>query len=425
MIELAFILGTTLMYATPLIYTALGATITEHSGVVNIGLEGMMYMGAFAGAAVGYAAGNPWIGFIAAGIAGGLLASLHGIACVSFGPNHIVSGIAIFIGITVGYYTNNMWIGIITTAITGGLLAYLPGKIARISFKSIYLISGIAIFVGIAVGYLSQSIWIGLIITAITGGLLIYLPKISSLTFGANHIVSGIAINFIGVGLALFLCRIFFKNATMTIPLPLDDKISRPLNGIFMENSFWDNVFNQYTTVYLAFFMVLLVWFMLYKTRLGIRIRSVGEHPEAADTLGINVFKTKHIAVILSGVFAGFGGAAMSIAIVSRFQPTLISGHGFIALAAMIFGNWKPQGAMLACLLFGSAKGLEIFLGSTKGIQLITDFQQKLFGTVLIDQGVPAQILAMLPYIITLLFLIGFVGKAVPPSASGQSYEKN
>jgi simple sugar transport system permease protein len=151
---------------------------------------------------------------------------------------------------------------------------------------------------------------------------------------------------------------------------------------------------------------VFIVWFLLYKTRFGLRLRAVGEHPRAADTLGVNVFKIKYIAVILSGIFAGFGGAAMSIAVVSNFRPTLISGQGFIALAAMIFGKWKPQGSMWACLLFGAAQGLVVFLGGT-------------------SIKVSSQILAMIPYILTLIVLMGFVGKSSGPAADGIPYEKN
>ncbi|MCP4745409.1 MAG: ABC transporter permease [Desulfobacteraceae bacterium] len=313
--DIGFILGTTLMYATPLIYAALGAAISENSGVVNLGLEGMMYMGAFIGATVGYYLGNPWIAFLAAGAVGALVACLHGIACISF---------------------------------------------------------------------------------------------------NADHVVSGIAINFFSIGFALFLCRIFFDGATMSLSLNFDQKMPRPFNGAFEPNSFGDLVFNQYATVYLAFILVLIVWYLLYKTRIGLRIRSVGEHPKAADTLGINVSRVRYLAVILSGVFAGFGGAAMSIAIVSRFSPTLISGHGFIAIAAMIFGKWKPQGAMLACLLFGSAKGFEIFLGAS-GLEIDLG---------IFKIGMSSQILAMLPYAVTLVVLVGFVGKAVAPSAVGLQYEK-
>ena len=305
--NLALIIGTTLMYSTPLIYTSLGGVLSENSGVINIGLEGMMVIGAFAGAAIGYFVGDPWIAFIGAGIAGGLFGLLHAFACV---------------------------------------------------------------------------------------------------TFGANQVVSGIAVNFLGAGIALFLSRMFFEGATMTKSIPLDNKMPRPLNGVFPDGSLLNIIFdNQYATVYLAFLMVLVIRFFLYKTKYGLRLRSVGEHPTAADTLGINVMRIRYFAVIMSGVFAGFGGAAMSLAIVSNFRPTLISGHGFIALAAMIFGKWKPQGALLACLLFGGAQGLAVFLGQ---------FNFK----------ISTQLISMLPYVITIVVLIGFVGKSAAPSADGIPYEK-
>jgi len=304
--DIGGIIGISLMYSAPLIYTSLGGVLTENSGVVNIGLEGMMTIGAFAGATVAYFTGNPWIGFIAAGIAGALLALLHAIACV---------------------------------------------------------------------------------------------------TFTADQVVSGIAINFIGPGMALFLTKIFFDGAAMTIPIDLNDKMPRPLDGLFTQGSFIDSIFNQYATVYIAFILVFLVWFMLYKTRIGLRIRSVGEHPKAAETLGVNVYKVKYLAVILSGVLAGLGGAAMSIAVVSNFRNTLISGQGFIALAAVIFGKWKPQGAMWGCLLFGAAQGISIYLGRSGVIS--------------------SQLLAMLPYIITIIVLILFVGESRGPAANGVPYERN
>lgn len=305
--DLGIILGISLMYAAPLMYTALGGVISENAGVVNIGLEGMMTIGAFTGATVSYFTGNPWLGFLAAGLSGGALALLHAVACV---------------------------------------------------------------------------------------------------TFAADHVISGTAINFIGPGLALYLCKIFFDGAAMTLPLDLNHKISRPLDRFFSTNSFWNSVLNQYATVYIAFLLVILVWFILYKTKLGLRLRSVGEHPRAADTLGIDVFKIKYLAVILSGIFAGFGGAALSIAVVSNYRISLISGQGFIALAAMIFGNWKPQGAMWGCLLFGMAQGLSVYLGGT-------------------SLKISSQILAMIPYIITIIVLVFFVGEATGPAANGIPYEKD
>jgi simple sugar transport system permease protein len=305
--NIALILGTTLMYSTPLIFTSLGGVVSENSGVVNIGLEGMMVIGAFVGAAIGYYVGNPWIAFIGAGIAGGLFGLLHSVACV---------------------------------------------------------------------------------------------------TFGANQIVSGIAINFLGPGIALFLSRVFFDGATMTLSIDLNNKMPRPFHTVFTKDTFmYYFLGNRYATVYVALLLVLIVWFVLYKTKLGLRIRAVGEHPAAADTLGVNVFKTRYLAVITSGVFSGFGGAAMSLAVVSNFRPTLISGHGFIALAAMIFGKWKPQGALLACLLFGGAQGLTVFLGQ-------------------FDFNISSQLLSMLPYVLTLVILVSFVGKMVAPAADGIPYEK-
>ena len=321
--DIALILGTTLMYSTPLIFTSLGGVVSENSGVVNIGLEGMMVVGAFTGATVGYFTGNPWLAFLAAGIAGGFFGLLHALACV---------------------------------------------------------------------------------------------------TFHADQIVSGIAINFLGPGLSLFLSRIFFSGATMTLSIDLDNKMPRLLHEVFpneyvLEKMGYEgfrlgfmnfmNLFlgNRYATVYMAFLLALIVWFVLYKTKLGLRIRSVGEHPKAADTLGVNVAKTRYLAVITSGVFSGFGGAAMSLAIVSNFRPTLISGHGFIALAAMIFGKWKPQGALMACLLFGFAQGLTVFLGQ-------------------FNLNISSSLLSMIPYILTIIILISFVGKSHCPAADGIPYKK-
>jgi simple sugar transport system permease protein len=305
--DLGFIIGTSLMYAAPLLFTALGGVMSENSGVVNIGLEGMMAVGAFTGAAVGYFSGNPWLAFILAGLAAGVFGLLHAIA---------------------------------------------------------------------------------------------------SVTFHAEQVVSGIAINFLGPGIALFMSRLLFNNSTMTKSIDFSAKMPRPLNGVFESNSFLDLVFNQYATVYMAFILVFIVWFTLYKTKLGLRIRAVGEHPAAADTLGVSVTKIRYLSVILSGVFAGFGGAAMSIAVVSNFRPTLISGQGFIALAAVIFGKWKPQGAMWACLLFGAAQGLTVYLGGSAVI------------------NVSSQLLAMLPYLLTLIILTGFVGRATAPAANGEPYQK-
>ena len=289
--SIGLLIGITLMYSAPLIFGALGGVISERSGVINIGIEGMMTMGAFVGASVGYFTNNAWIGFMAAGIAGGLIALLHAIA---------------------------------------------------------------------------------------------------SITFKADQTISGIAINFLGSGLALFLCRLLFEQATMT--KPVSHKMPKIFNSVDV-------------TVILALAATVIMWFVLYKTKWGLRIRSVGEHPAAADTLGISVEKTRYTCVIISGILAGFGGAAMTLAIIPQFTPTAISGQGFIALAAVIFGKWTPHGAYASCLLFGFAQALTVVLGGGKF-------------------AIPSEILAMLPYVLTIIILILFVGRSAAPKEDGVPYEK-
>ena len=306
--DLAIILSTTLMYSTPLIFTALGGIFSENSGIVNIGLEGMMTIGAFAGATAGVLTGNPWIAFLIGGIAGGLFALIHAIATVSF---------------------------------------------------------------------------------------------------NADHTISGVAINLLAPGVALFTSKILFNGSVTTPTIPMENKIPRPFNGVFEYGSILDTIFNTYATTYIALAMIFVVWFVLYKTKFGLRIRAVGEHPGAADTLGINVSKVRYISVILSGILTGLGGASMSLAIVSTFRPSLISGQGYIALAAVIFGKWRPQWAGAACILFGFSTGLTVYLGNpTLGI------------------NINENLLSMLPYVVTLIMLILFVKTSKAPAALGNPYKK-
>jgi simple sugar transport system permease protein len=300
--SILLLIGITLMYSAPLIFGALGGVLSERAGVVNIGIEGMMVMGALAGAAVGFYSGNPWLGFLVAGVAGGLVALLHAVAAI---------------------------------------------------------------------------------------------------TFKADQTISGIAINLIGPGLALFLCRLFFDGAAMTPPVP--NKLPK-IFGDNVSNSIMKSL-NVDITVVIALVLAAVLWFVLYKTKWGLHIRSVGEKPAAADTMGINVTKVRYISVIISGVLAGFGGAAMTLAIIPQFTQTAISGQGFIALAAVIFGKWTPHGAYGACLLFGFAQALTVMLGGG-------------------SFAVPSEILAMLPYVLTIIVLILFVGRSVAPKADGVPYEK-
>lgn len=295
-------IGITLMYSAPLVFAAIGGVISERSGVTNIGIEGMMSIGAFTGAAVGYYTVNPWLGLLCGGIAGGLLALLHAVA---------------------------------------------------------------------------------------------------SVTFRADQTVSGIAINLIGPGVSLFLSRLFFEGATMTKPVP--NKLPKLFSILGIENSSLGSL-NVDITAVLALLLVVIVWFIMYKTKWGLRMRALGEHPAAVDTLGVSVYRSRYLCVIISGILAGIGGASFTLAIISQFTPTAISGQGFIALAAVIFGKWRPFGAYWACLLFGFAQALVVTLGE-KAV-------------------VPSDILAMLPYILTILVLIVFVGRSSAPKASGKPYEK-
>ncbi len=308
MTDLALIISTTLMYSTPLIFVALGGVFSENSGIVNIGLEGMMTIGAFAGAASGVLIGDPWLAFLIGGLAGGLFGLIHAIATVSF---------------------------------------------------------------------------------------------------NADHTISGIAINLLAPGVALFVSKILFNGSTSTPPLQIEDKIPRPLNGVFEQGSVMDLLFNTYSTVFIAFSLVFISWYILYKTKFGLRIRAVGEHPGAADTLGINVKKVRYSAVLISGFLAGLGGASMSLAVSSSFRPALISGQGYIALAAVIFGKWRPQWAMVACLLFGLSTGLSTYLGNPS-----------------LGLNINESLLSMIPYIITIIILVVFIKSSKAPSALGMAYKK-
>ena len=306
LLKIALFISDTLLFATPLLFTALGGMFTEKAGVTNIGLEGMMTIGAFAGAAVGYFTKSALLGFLAGGVAASLVALIHAVV---------------------------------------------------------------------------------------------------SITFGADQVVSGIAINFIGPGVSLFICSLLFDGAKQTIPVAEGEgkmiKIFDNLTGV----DFLDKIIEPYVTTYVALGLVILISIYLYKTKFGLRLIAVGEHPKAAETLNVNVYLYRYFAVIISGLLAGFGGATMSLATVSNFSQSLVSGHGFIALVAVIFGKWKPYGVLGACLFFGAAQELAILLPS-------------------LNINIPESILPMVPYISTLLVLIFFVGKSKGPSSAGVPYIK-
>jgi simple sugar transport system permease protein len=310
---LQIIIPSMIAYAAPLIFTALGGVFSERSGVINIGLEGLMVIGAFTGIVFNlmYAdilgAWTPWLSVLVAMIAALLFSALHAVA---------------------------------------------------------------------------------------------------SITFRADQTVSGVAINLLAVGLTLFLVKkIYDKGQTdiitetfprIDIPLLSDIPIIGPI--LFS---------NGYYIAYLAIIVAIFVWYIIFKTPFGLRLRSVGEHPMAADTMGVNVTKIRYQAVLLSGAFAGIGGAIHATLFANDFSHTTINGQGFMAIAAMIFGKWNPLGAMGAALFFGLAQSLSI-VGSS--LPFIKD--------------IPSVFLLIMPYILTIIALTGFIGRADAPKASGQAYIK-
>lgn len=306
--EFGIILYATLIYTPPLLYAALGSCFSEVSGVVNIGIEGMMTAGAFTGTCVAYFTGSPLLGFICGGLAGMLFGALHALATVKL---------------------------------------------------------------------------------------------------GADQTIAGTAINMLGPGIVIMIARVLF-DSTDTIPLDASQKIPMLFRGVFDTSTvfgrFMNNVFCNYASTYLVFFVVIIVWFIFYKTRFGLRLRACGEHPQACETLGINVIAMRFWCVCISGFLSGLGGACVTMATSNQFRPISIVGQGFIAIAAVIFGKFKPQGALLGCLLFGFCSGLKVVLGGSSGVSM--------------------HLISMIPYVVTVIVLILFVGKSHVPSANGKPYVK-
>lgn len=237
----------------------------------------------------------------------------------------------------------------------------------------------------------------GLVLAMISGALFALLLAFLSIQFRANQIVVGVAINILAASFTTFGLIAVWGVPGQTPPVasftPILAKTDIPiLNNLNLLD-------------YLALILVPIVWFILYKTPAGLRIRAVGEHPRAADTLGVSVSKVRYWSVTMSGILSGIGGAALSIGIVSSFREGMVSGKGFIAIAAMIFGRWHPVGAALACLFFGLADG---------------------FRTIAPQLGIniPSEFLFIMPYLFTILAVSGVIGRATAPAADGVPYEK-
>jgi general nucleoside transport system permease protein len=297
------LLAATLNEATPLTLAALGGVVSERSGVVNIGLEGMMLMSAFTGYVAAFEVHNVWLGVLVGLLTGILISALHAVLSISLMVDQIVSGFVI---------------NILALGITG------------LFFK----------------GFLQEA-------------------------------------SVLGPGVL----------PTWKIPLLSEIPIIGPI------------LFIHQPLTYAMLIAIAAVQFLLFRTVWGLRTRAVGEHPLAADTVGVNVYLQRYGSVIISGGLAGLGGAYFSLQQIGQFLPNITGGRGFIALAAMIFGKWKPLGAFYACLLFAGAEALSGRI-QISGIHI------------------PFQFLGMLPYLLTIIVVAGAMGRAVAPAADGKPYRK-
>ncbi|SFC13388.1 simple sugar transport system permease protein [Alkalibacterium subtropicum] len=311
---LQLIVSSSLIYAAPLIFTAIGGAFSERGGIVNIGLEGIMVMGAFASA------------------------------------------------------------------------------IFNLTFTSTF-------------GDMTP--WLGLLAGALIGILFSLIHAVATVHLRADHIISGTVINLAAPALAVFLTRAIYGAAQTG---PLAEPFGRanifllhriPVIGpIFFENTSGP--------AYLGILVAVISWVVMFKTRFGLRLRSVGEHPHAAETLGINVYFMKYAGVLISGLLGGIGGAIQAQAISNEFGVLTIAGQGFISLAAMIFGKWNPLGAMGAAIFFGFAQSLA-----------------RIGNYIPIIQDIPGIWLQIMPYLLTIIVLVGVVGKAVAPKAIGKTFIKS
>ena len=243
----------------------------------------------------------------------------------------------------------------------------------------------------------------GLILAVLVGGFFGFILAALVVTFRVDQIIAGVAINIFVLGITSFLTSHLLKSNPELNDAPVFKSINLPvLSDIPVLGPV---LFKQNIFVYFSIFIVIISTYYLFKTAYGLRARAVGEHPKAAETLGISVLKTRFHHVIMGGMIAGFGGAWFTLGSVGRFDEGMTGGRGFIGLAAMIFGRWHPVGALFAALIFGFADSL----------------QQKL---AILRTPIPSEFLAMAPYLVTIIVVAGIVGNAKPPQAIGQAYVK-
>jgi len=261
-----------------------------------------------------------------------------------------------------------------------------------------------AAMVGDLVMLYTGNIWLGVFAGVLSSGLLAILHGVLCINFKTDQIISGTVINIFAVGITGFVYRRFLATPTVVRPTP---STLQPIHIPILANIpiLGDVLFQNRPIVYAMLILTVALEYVIFRTPWGLRTRAVGEHPLAADTLGIDVYKVRHINVFLGGLVAGLGGVWFSLEQVGHFDMLMTNGKGFIGLAAMIFGKWTPIGSFIAALIFGLPEAIQIKMS-------------------FYFPNVPYQFLSMIPYILTMIVLGGIVGKAIPPAADGQPYEK-
>ncbi|HAF16615.1 MAG TPA: sugar ABC transporter permease [Blastocatellia bacterium] len=272
-------------------------------------------------------------------------------------------------------------------AALGGLFSERSGVI-NIALEGMMLAGA---FTAAAVTYAAGNPFVGLVAGMLAGMLIAAIHAVACIRYKADQVVTGTAINILMIGMPAFLSGAFFLSSGSTPQIARENLI-------------------PWTPIVIAFALVPLSWYVLYKTPFGLRLRSVGENPEAADAAGVRVERMRYAGVLLSGALAGIGGAYLSIGQSSLFTRNMTSGRGFIALAALIFGKWRPFQTLLACLLFGFTEAISI----------------QMQGVVKLPSGedIPVQFIQMVPYVLTIIVLAGLIGSSRPPQALGIPYQK-
>ena len=290
-------------------------------------------------------------------------------------------------------------------AALGGLYSERSGVI-NVALEGLMLAGA---FTAAAVTFYAGNPWAGLACAMLAGGCVAYLMAVACIRFKANEVVTGTGINILFLGLPAVLSGALFLSSGSTPQLP-KEQLMPSIAQLIPGTPQWRVLTDVSVMSLLALVVALVTRYVLYRTPFGLRLRSVGENPEAADAAGVRVNRIRYAAVILSGILAGVGGAYLSTGQSSLFLRNMTAGRGFIALAALIFGKWRPLQTLLACVLFGFADAMTIQM---QGVAKLPS-----------GEDIPVQFVQMIPYVVTIVMLAGFIGQSRAPSALGVHYEK-